>query len=188
MRVLGIVVVFAALGVGLLYARRESSERAGNEGVAPRGMSERVMAAKGFIPPDAPLQPPPRPRPRRGARPADFEDLSGFEFDEEAGIVPEAIRALDGEMVEVIGVMYFVVDDPARVVEFFLMPDHTVCCYGTPRLNQILEVTLPAGRATEYLLDYYLIRGRLEIGPFYDEEGLALCLYRIADAEVEILG
>ena len=54
-------------------------------------------------------------------------------------------------------------------------------------MNQIVEVTLPEGEATEYLLDYYLVRGTLEVGPFYDEAGLALCLYRIANAEVEFL-
>jgi len=48
-------------------------------------------------------------------------------------------------------------------------------------------VRLPEGEATEYLLDYYLVRGRLEVGPFYDEAGLPLCLYRIEDAEVEFL-
>jgi len=156
-------------------------------GAGPRGMSDRVMASRGFIPPGAPLKPPPPPQPREGAVSVGFDSLAGFPFAAESGTVPDAIRRLDGRMVEVLGVMYFAVPDPARVTEFFLMPDHAVCCFGTPRLNQIVEVTLPEGEATEYVLDYYLVRGRLQIGPFFDESGFALCLYRIEDAVVEFM-
>jgi hypothetical protein len=150
-------------------------------------LSSRVMASKGFIPPGAPIAPPAHPTPRRGAVAADFADLSGFEFEMESEAVPDAIEAMRGRLVEVIGVMYFSVEDPDRVTEFYLMPDHTICCFGTPRINQIVDVQLPAGKATRYALDYYLVRGVLEIGPFFDESGLALCLYRIADAELEFL-
>lgn len=152
-----------------------------------RGLSERVMASRGFVPPGTPLKQPPRPAPRKGAAAIGFGQLAGFDYEAESGLLPEEIAALDGRLVEVIGVMYFSVPDPDRVTEFYLMPDHTVCCFGTPRVNQIVEVTLPKGEATEYLLDYYLVRGTLEIGPFYDEAGLALCLYRIRNAEVEFL-
>jgi len=150
-------------------------------------LSERVMASKGFLPPGAPVTPPARPTPRRGARPADFADLAGFEFEIESATVPDAIEALRGQVIEVIGVMYFSVEDPDRVAEFYLMPNHMICCFGTPRINQIVDVRLPAGSATRYTLDYYLVRGVLEIGPFFDEDGLALCLYRIANAEVEFM-
>jgi len=158
-------------------------------GSAPprRAMSDRVLASRGFLPPGAPLQPPPAPEPRDGAVSVGFGHLAGFDYAPESGSVPEAIRRLDGKTVEVLGVMYFSVPDPARVTEFFLMPDHTVCCFGTPRLNQIIEVVLPEGDATEYVLDYYLVRGRLQIGPFYDDAGFALCLYRIEDAVVEFM-
>ena len=150
-------------------------------------LAPRVMASKGFVPPGAPIAPPARPTPRRGALPADFADLAGFEFEMESAVVPDAIESLRGRVVEVIGVMYFSVEDPDHVAEFYLMPDHTICCFGTPRINQIVDVQLPTGRATRYALDYYLVRGVLEIGPFFDEDGLALCLYRIAEAEVEFL-
>ena len=145
------------------------------------------MASRGFLPPGAPLKPPPPPEPRDGAISMGFDRLAGFEFEAESGVVPDAIRSLDGKTIEVLGVMYFSVPDPAQVTEFFLMPDHTVCCFGTPRLNQIVEVVLPQGEATEYLLDYYLVRGRLQVGPFFDDAGFALCLYRIEDAVVEFM-
>ncbi|MHC4938329.1 MAG: DUF3299 domain-containing protein [Planctomycetota bacterium] len=179
MRALRDVVLLGAIGTLIACD-------SGNE--APKkALSGRVMASKGFIPPGAPLKPPPRPAPRDGAVPVDFPMLADFEFEVEGGALPDEVAALDGRKVEVIGVMYFAVADPANVKEFFLMPDHAVCCFGTPRINQIVEVLLPEGEATEYVLDYYLIRGKLQIGPFYDEHGLPLCLYRIEDAGVEFL-
>ena len=133
------------------------------------------------------MEPPDRPTPRKGAVAADFADLAGFEYEMEGGELPPDIEALRNRAVEVIGVMYFSVEDPDHVTGFYLMPDHTVCCFGTPRINQILDVQLPDERATEYSLEYFLVRGVLEVGPFFDDSGLALCLYRIRDAEVEIL-
>jgi hypothetical protein len=201
MRSLGITILVgtAVVACALVWWRSGSdsapaggsdSNGSGSNGTRISGqpeLSSRVMASKGFIPPGAPIAPPARPTPRRGAVAADFADLSGFEFEMESETVPDAIEAMRGRLVEVIGVMYFSVEDPDRVTEFYLMPDHTICCFGTPRINQIVDVQMPAGKATRYALDYYLVRGVLEIGPFFDDSGLALCLYRIADAELEFL-
>jgi len=183
-RALLAVILLGAIGIALLLT---TAEWAGEEESSERSISERVMASQGFIPPGAPLKPPPRPAPRDGALALDFSTLAGFEYELEGGALPDEVASYDGKQVELIGVMYFAVADPANVTEFFLMPDHTVCCFGTPRVNQIVEVLLPEGDATEYVLDYYLIRGVLQIGPFFDEHGLPLCLYRIADAKVEFL-
>ena len=79
----------------------------------------------------------------------------------ESDVVPPPVDAHDGKLIELVGVMYFAVADPERVTAFFLMPDHTVCCFGTPKVNQIVEVLLPEGVATEYVLDFYLVRGVL---------------------------
>jgi len=183
MRLWHLLLLAAGAGLAVWLLPREG-ERPDSE----PALSGRVMASQGFIPPGAPLKAPPRPAPRDGYLPVDFALLAGFEFEAESRSLPEEVAALDGKPVEVIGVMYFAVEDPDRVTEFFLMPDHTVCCFGTPRVNQIVEVLLPGGEATEYVLDYYLVRGVLRIGPFFDERGLSLCLYRVADAEVEFLG
>jgi hypothetical protein len=193
MRALGIFVLIA-IGVTLAAfawwpAARPQPTSSTNDvrtGSQPE-LSERVMASKGFLPPGAPVAPPARPTPRPGAQAADFADLAAFEFEMESAAIPDAIEALRGKTVEVIGVMYFSVEDPDHVAEFYLMPDHMICCFGTPRINQIVDVRLADRQATRYTLDYYLIRGVLEIGPFFDEDGLALCLYRIAEADVELL-
>jgi hypothetical protein len=50
-----------------------------------------------------------------------------------------------------------------------------------------VKVELKAGTETQYVLNYYLIRGKLEVGLIRDEDGNALALYRIPDAEAEVL-
>jgi len=177
------VLVVAGVGWLVVFGTRPDPEAKTTQS----GLSKRVMARTGFVPPGAPIKAPPHPEPRKGAAAVGFDRLAGFDYEQESGTLPVEITALDGRLVEVVGVMYFSVPDPERVTEFYMMPDHSVCCFGIPRLNQIIEVHLPEGEATEYLLDYYLVRGRLEVGPFYDEAGLPLCLYRIEDAEVEFL-
>jgi hypothetical protein len=185
--VTGLVLVLA-FGFAVWFWINRDGNSISADAAPQKGMSERVMASRGFIPPGAPLRAPPRPAPRHGAVAVGFDQLAGFEFSPESGVVPDAVQALEGRLVEVIGVMYYSVPDPARVTEFFLMPDHSVCCFGTPRANQIIDVRLPKGEETEYVLDYYLVRGRLRVGPFYDDTGLLLCLYLIEDASVEFLG
>jgi hypothetical protein len=139
----GLVLVFAFGFAVWFWINRDGNSNSAD--AAPqKGMSERVMASRGFIPPGAPLRAPPRPAPRHGAVAVGFDQLAGFEFSPESGVVPDAVQALEGRLVEVIGVMYYSVPDPARVTEFFLMPDHSVCCFGTPRANHRL---LPRARA-----------------------------------------
>ena len=82
--------------------------------------------------------------------------------------------------------MYYGVEDPMRVVDFHLMPNHYVCCFGTPRMNEVVRVEMKPGTSTRYLLDYYLVRGTIDVGAVRDDAGRVLYLYRIRDAEVEI--
>jgi hypothetical protein len=116
-----------------------------------------------------------------------FDLLSYFDYDPEADVIPEEVLALDGKRVELVGVMYYGVDDPDRVTEFYLMPNHMVCCYGTFRINEAVEVALRPGLETQCVLDYYVIRGTIRVGAIRDDEDRVLALYRISDAEAEIL-
>jgi len=147
----------------------------------------REMARRGYLPEDAPRDAPPAPKPRKGAQAIDFDTLSAFDYDPEADVIPDEVRALDGKLVELRGVMYYAIEDPDKVEDFFLMPNHMICCFGTPRLNEAVEVVQKKGRSTQYVLNYYLVRGKLAVGPVRDEQGNTLCLYRITNAEVESL-
>lgn len=146
-----------------------------------------MLAGPGFIPPGAPLKPPPAPLPRGGARSISFDLLTAFDYDPEVDVIPDEIEALHGTKVELLGVMYYAVDDVSHVDHFYLMPNHYICCFGTPRANDVVEVDLRRGTSTQYLLTYFLIRGRLEVGAVRNEEGEVLCLYRIPDAQVEVM-
>ncbi|MHC4958086.1 MAG: DUF3299 domain-containing protein [Planctomycetota bacterium] len=148
---------------------------------------EREMAGPGYIPPGAPLKPPPAPPPHKGFKAIEFDTLRAFDYDPEADIVPDDVRKLDGKQVELRGVMYYAVEDPEKVTDFYLMPDHMVCCFGTPRLNDAVEIIQKKGGVTQYVVNYYLIRGKLAVGQVTNEEGTVLCIYRITDADVEVL-
>jgi hypothetical protein len=147
----------------------------------------REMVAPGYLPADAPRSAPRAPPPRAGATSVSFDLLSYFDYDPEADVIPDDVLALDGKRIELVGVMYYGVDDPDRVTGFYLMPNHMVCCYGTFRLNEAVEVELRPGLKTRYVLDYFLVRGTLHVGAIRDEEDRVLALYRITDAEADVL-
>lgn len=147
----------------------------------------RDVPGPGYIPKGAPLKPPPAPKPQKGATSIDFDTLSAFDYDPEANIIPDDVVALHGKLVELIGVMYYAVEDIDKVTDFYLMPNHMVCCFGTPRLNEAVEIKQKKGGVTQYVVNYYLIRGKLHVGPVRDEDGNVLCIYRITNAEVQVL-
>ncbi len=154
---------------------------------APPPAADAVVPGSGYIPAGAPMQPPPAPPPRKGARSIDFDLLSYFDYDPEADLIPDDVLALDGKIVELRGVMYYAVDDPDNVNEFFLMPNHTVCCFGVPRTNEAVHVVLKRGATTQYVLNYYLVRGRLAVGAVRGEDDRVHYLYLIRDAEAEVM-
>jgi len=147
----------------------------------------REMVGPGYMPETAPRSAPPAPLPRAGATSVSFDLLSYFDYDPEADVIPDDVLALDGKRIELVGVMYYGVDDPDRITEFYLMPNHMVCCYGTFRINEAVEVALRPGLETQYVLNYYVIRGTIHVGAIRDEEDRVLVLYRITGAEAEIL-
>jgi len=144
-------------------------------------------AGPGYLPAGAPTGPPPAPAPPEGFAGIEFATLSAFDYDPEVDNVPDEIRALDGTRVQLVGVMYYGVDDPMRVVEFHLMPNHGICCFGTPRTNEVVRVELRPGLATRYVLDYYVVRGTIDVRAVRDAKGRVLHLYRIRDAEADVL-
>lgn len=179
--------IIAVLGFLLHYWFAATVPRPEDGPAEPRERARPDVAGPGYIPAGAPMEPPPAPPPRKGARPIDFALLSGYDYDPEADLIPEEVLALDGRLVELRGVMYYAVEDLDHVEDFFLMPNHMVCCFGVPRTNEFVRVVLAPGRATQYVLNYYLVRGRLEVGTVRDEFGRVEYLYAISDAEAEVM-
>jgi hypothetical protein len=78
--------------------------------------------------------------------------------------------------------MYYAVADADHVTDFYLMPNHMVCCFGTPRINEAVDVKLRPGLVTRYVLNYFLVRGILDVAAVRDDRGRVLYLYRIREA------
>jgi len=182
-----VVGLLACVGVVLFLVLQPSGQGSVEEADPAPPAPPPDRAGPGYIPPGAPTQAPEGPPPRPGTQRTDFNELSGYDYDPEADVIPDSILALHERFVELKGVMYYGVDDPANVTEFHFMPNHYVCCFGTPRTNEIVKVTMKPGTKTNYFLNYYLVRGTLEVGAKRDAKGRVLHLYWIRDAEVEVL-
>ena len=102
--------------------------------------------------------------------------------------IPEEVKALDGEMVSVIGFMLPIrVDRNTRQArELFLMKDHSLCCYGVePQPNEFIHVQMEEGFGAPVLTDIPVrISGQLEVRT--DAREVALQgVYRMRGQSVE---
>ncbi|MBK9430656.1 MAG: DUF3299 domain-containing protein [Elusimicrobia bacterium] len=80
-----------------------------------------------------------------------FDVLGGFDYvgqstgpngREVTGTIPEAVRALNGRRVEVVGYVMPIDIDDKGIRSFALIKDQASCCFGqTPRINHWIYVT-----------------------------------------------
>lgn len=79
--------------------------------------------------------------------------------------IPEHIRRLDRRMVRVRGFLVPVRMDEELAVEFLLMRDQTLCCYGkVPRVNEWVHVQVK-GRGVKPIMDIPItVEGELRVG------------------------
>jgi len=83
--------------------------------------------------------------------------------------IPEKIRSLDAKKVMVTGFMLPVKMDQGLVVEFLLVKDQMMCCYGAmPKLNEWVVVKM-TGKGVPPLMDMPIsFDGKLKVGELYD--------------------
>jgi len=143
--------------------------------------------------------PPPPPEPESselaGFQRLGFERLSGFEFlldarwidgstnlaqasAEALALIPEDIRALDRAKVAIRGFILPLKMDEGLAVEFLLVRDQNLCCYGVvPKINEWINVTFPRG--IKPVLDQPVtVCGELQVGD-WRENGYLVSLYRL---------
>ncbi len=125
-----------------------------------------------------------------------WDRLAGFAFtapdyesgQDEAAImaqsraqIPEKIAAFNGQDVVLSGYMLPVQMEAGKVVEFLLVSDPLVCCYGAvPRVNEWVTVRLR--KPVEPLMDVTLyFAGRLKVEPVLDN-GYLTTIYELSDA------
>ena len=96
--------------------------------------------------------------------------------------IPEPVRALDGRLVAIRGFLIPLKMDEGLAVEFLLMRDQNLCCFGTvPKVNEWILVHA-TGRGVKPVMDQPItVMGRLQVGELR-ENGYLTGIYRI-DAE-----
>lgn len=157
--------------------------------------TDTVEYAEGTLPPIK-IVPIPAMPPTPGYEPITFAQLSAFEFelkpalvkagegtttsaDEVVGQIPPAIRQLNGRKVALQGFIVPLRMDDGLAVEFLLVRDQTLCCFGRlPKVNEwVLVRTLGKG-AKPVMDEPVTVCGRIEVGD-QRENGILVGLYRM---------
>jgi hypothetical protein len=116
-----------------------------------------------------------------------FDVLGGFDYIGKAtgpngrvsGTIPEAVRALNGRRVELVGYIMPIDIDEKGVRSFALIKDQASCCFGqTPRINHWVYVTVKGRPLREIDFEPKRVVGTLTVGEYY-EQGYLVCLYRM---------
>lgn len=112
-----------------------------------------------------------------------FDTLKKWTYVEGKTPIPDSIKKLDGQYVEMRGFMMSP-DTADDIHDFVLVPSLWGCCYGKPiAVNHVVLVKLKRGLKTTYYEDALLVRGRLHVG---EEriDGVLISLYRLDADEV----
>jgi len=100
--------------------------------------------------------------------------------------IPDAVRALDGQTIEIRGYMMPTELEGKNVRSFVLVVSQNVCCYGaTPDVNEYIVVRMTGKPA--FLLENMPIRvfGKLRVGDIYDN-GYWTGIYALECTEVKL--
>ena len=121
----------------------------------------------------------------------DDETFEGVMDDLMRGVVrfPDAVAALDGERVEIVGYMIPEEWQRREVTEFMLVRDLLACCFGgAPQPDEWIHVSMEEGRGSAYYPFVAVsVRGTLRIEGIDDGAGYAAGCFRLEGTEVEEL-
>ncbi|MCZ7646698.1 MAG: DUF3299 domain-containing protein [Planctomycetota bacterium] len=204
----GVVIVLGGLafGIGGLYREAEpayvdastlrgAALDGSDAGRAPSDATKSPTESAGPAPVKAPEP--------DGHKAVTFDELAGFLYedpnlssgllsatdfgDKKTAQIPATILELNGKRVVVQGFMYPIKVEKGAVVAFWLLRNQTLCCFGQfPRLNELVFVTLPEGKSTQWLNDQVVtVWGRLEVGEQKNKDGYVTSIYRMAAEKVE---
>jgi len=142
------------------------------------------------------------PRLPPGYEKVSFSQLSGFPFDVTVAMadgstnlatasqstlsrIPDPVRALDGRLVAIRGFLIPLRMDEGLTVEFLLMRDQNLCCFGTvPKVNEWILVRAE-GRGVKPVMDQPItVLGRLQVGELR-ENGFLTGIYRMEADQID---
>ena len=104
-------------------------------------------------------------------------------------IIPQSIKALDNQLVSVIGFVLPVETDGERIDSFLLLRDLQMCCYGTlPELNEWVYVEVPDHLEAKNLISDTPIKvwGTLQVEPRFKDDFL-LSIYSLTFSDADAL-
>ncbi|MEO6597366.1 MAG: DUF3299 domain-containing protein [Planctomycetota bacterium] len=105
-----------------------------------------------------------------------FSQLAGFDY-KEGMTLPKEVTDLDEVVVVIRGCMQREVPGSAPVNEFMLVND--ACgCTGTPKMNEIIFCTLPAGVTMDIKPGIVTVTGKLYVGEV-KEDGVVVMIYQM---------
>ncbi len=157
---------------GLAGAPIDSPSMPGAKKPLPAGVSREQLEA-----------PAPSPHQLEGYAPLTFDLLAGYDFDGRS--VPPRITEFHERQVAVSGFMVPLTTDLEGVVDFILVKNQLLCCYGqTPKMNEWIYVLMEGDSRTQARLDQPItVAGRLLVGAD-EKDGQLLSLYRMVADEV----
>ena len=102
-------------------------------------------------------------------------------------VMPELLRAVDGETVSMRGYMSPLEFEGDLVTSFVLSRNMPGCCFGVlPQPDEWVEVDVIAEGGVDYMpFGSIVVTGRFEVGEEFDEYGYLTSLYRIQAESVE---
>lgn len=109
-----------------------------------------------------------------------FSVLAGYDY-KEGMTLPKEVTDLDEKVVQVSGFMQREVPGSNPVEQFLLINDGCGC-NGTPKMNEIVFCTLPAGVTTDIKPGVVTVTGKLYVGEV-KEDGVVVMIYQM-DADV----
>lgn len=134
-----------------------------------------------------------------------FDELAGFEYwpystpegensdsntPENANIIPDKIKALDGQRVAVTGFMVPIEIRNGKIYSFMLVRNQMACCFGMPvSPNEWIDVEMANKNPAKYLPDIPLMaRGVISVGEKKTEDGMVISIYRMVADDVAVKG
>jgi len=114
-----------------------------------------------------------------------YNDLRSYRFGKtQRGAVPPKLKSADGKIVNIAGYM-IPLNEAADITEFMLIQyPFFGCCYSIPpEPNETVLVSLPQGKATEYVNTPIRVIGRFRIDDT-QIDGYVVSMYRIEIAEI----
>jgi|SRR5579871_5224243 len=113
-----------------------------------------------------------------------FDTLKSWTYIEGKTPIPDFIKKLDGQNIEMIGFM-MPLSEVKNITQFLLVPSLWGCCYGQPpAVNHIVVVKMPPGQTTKFFNDVIRVRGKFNVGET-KQDGYLVSLYVLTPDKID---